>query len=477
MTRTHVRLSVCLLLMCCALPLVAQRAVSADSVVPAVVKFTGTLNDVDGKPLAGTVGVMFLLYKDQTGGAPLWMETQNVQADRNGHYSVMLGSATSHGLPAEAFAIGEARWLGIQPSGQAEQPRVVLASVPYALKAADAETLGGKPASAYMITPVTGSKPDKMALPAAEQANEIVCSTATGCKAGSLPLFVSNGGPAKIGNSIVTQSGTTLKVTGNQAVTGTQAVTGNVTVSANQIVNGTLGVGGKISTSSGLTAGGTIASLGSSTNDGVIGNAVGKVFAGVYGANPVSGYGVVGVTSGTSGQGVYGESFGTQVSNGSGPDGVHGVTHSPVGSGVAGVNLATGGIGVYGAGDIGFATVNNVQQARTAGGWVKAMMFYSGISNGIAYCFNSTLSGLAATTPPCGFLAGKFGTGDYVLNFGFQVNDRFFSAGGGDGAYIVCTNTTAVLPGCGNTINGNSVEVVSKQGGSVFDTKFYLIVY
>ena len=90
--------------------MMAQRA-ARDSVVPDMVKFTSTLNDINGKPLTGTVGVTFLLYKEQTGGAPLWMETQNVQADKNGHYSVLLGSATSHGLPAEAFAVGEARWL------------------------------------------------------------------------------------------------------------------------------------------------------------------------------------------------------------------------------------------------------------------------------------------------------------------------------------------------------------------------------
>jgi hypothetical protein len=42
----------------------------ADSVFPAIVKFTGTLNDVDGKPLTGTVGVTFLLYKEQSDGAP-----------------------------------------------------------------------------------------------------------------------------------------------------------------------------------------------------------------------------------------------------------------------------------------------------------------------------------------------------------------------------------------------------------------------
>jgi len=51
-----------------------------------------------------------------------------------------------------------ARWLGVQPAlpSVGEQPRVLLVGVPYALKAADAETLGGKPASAFMLT---GSEP------------------------------------------------------------------------------------------------------------------------------------------------------------------------------------------------------------------------------------------------------------------------------------------------------------------------------
>jgi hypothetical protein len=57
----------------------------------------------------GTItGVTFLLYKDEQGGAPLWMETQKVQADKNGRYSVM-GSTRSEGLPTDVFVWGEAR--------------------------------------------------------------------------------------------------------------------------------------------------------------------------------------------------------------------------------------------------------------------------------------------------------------------------------------------------------------------------------
>src|SRR5207248_414861 len=68
---------------------------------------------------------------------------------------LLLGSTRNEGLPMELFATGEPRWLGIQfqRAGEAEQPRVLLASVPYALKAGDAETLGGRPASSYVLNP------------------------------------------------------------------------------------------------------------------------------------------------------------------------------------------------------------------------------------------------------------------------------------------------------------------------------------
>jgi hypothetical protein len=159
MVRIRVWACASLLLACHGFPTLGQqpRATAANVIVPPLVQFSGVLADVNGKPLAGTVGVTFYLYKDSQGGAPLWMETQNVQPDKAGHYSVMLGSTTSHGLPADLFVSGEARWLGVQPQGQSEQPRVLLLSVPYALKAADAETIGGLPPSAFVLAPPLNS--------------------------------------------------------------------------------------------------------------------------------------------------------------------------------------------------------------------------------------------------------------------------------------------------------------------------------
>jgi len=128
----------------------AAPAGTASTAVPRLVKFSGTVKDADGKPRTGVTGITFALYKDQESGAALWLETQNVAADAQGQYVVLLGSTVAAGIPMDAFSANEARWLGVQPEGQAEQ-RVLLVSVPYALKAADAETLGGMPASSFVL--------------------------------------------------------------------------------------------------------------------------------------------------------------------------------------------------------------------------------------------------------------------------------------------------------------------------------------
>ncbi|MBI1956109.1 MAG: hypothetical protein HYS38_06915 [Acidobacteria bacterium] len=131
-----------------------------------LVQFSGVLKDHLGQPLSGVQGVTFALYKEQSGGAALWIETQNVTADAEGRFGILLGATTSDGLPLELFTSNEARWLGVQLNlpGEPEQPRVLLVSVPYALKAADAETLGGQPLSAFVLTDSNPSRDRKGAV-------------------------------------------------------------------------------------------------------------------------------------------------------------------------------------------------------------------------------------------------------------------------------------------------------------------------
>ena len=126
-------------------------AASAPTAVPALIPYSGAVVAPDGKTFAEKAGVTFQIYKDEVGGEALWTETQTVAVDSTGHYQVQLGAANPNGLPTDLFASGEARWLEVQIAGKAAQPRVLLVSVPYALKAADATTLGGLPASAFAL--------------------------------------------------------------------------------------------------------------------------------------------------------------------------------------------------------------------------------------------------------------------------------------------------------------------------------------
>ncbi len=126
-------------------------AVISSGTQPRLIRLRGIIQDEQSLPITGSVDVTFSVYGDQTTPNPLWQETQNVTLDAAGHYNVLVGVTSEAGLPLDIFAAGEARWIGIRPAGHVEQPRFPLVSVAYALKAADADMLGGKPASAFLL--------------------------------------------------------------------------------------------------------------------------------------------------------------------------------------------------------------------------------------------------------------------------------------------------------------------------------------
>jgi hypothetical protein len=197
--------------------------------VPSLVSYSGTLRDASGRTVTSITGVTFLLYKDSQGGAPLWVETQNVTPDKTGHYTVQLGSTTSTGLPSEVFMTGEARWLAVQAADETEQARVLLVAVPYAMKAGDAATIGGLPPSAFVLaapaanndaasashSAATSTVPDSSAPPASSNV------TTTGGTVNAIPLFTT---VTNIQNSILTQTAATAVNVGgklNLPATGT----------------------------------------------------------------------------------------------------------------------------------------------------------------------------------------------------------------------------------------------------------------
>jgi len=151
--RVSIGISVALLLSAT----VAAQSPCADthdncSSVPRFIRFTGSLVDSAGQPRTGVLGVTFSIYGQPFDGTPLWQEVQNVSLGSQGRYSVILGLTTTEGLPLEIFNSPGPLWLGVWPQleGEKEHSRVILVSVPYALKAADAETLQGLPASAFL---------------------------------------------------------------------------------------------------------------------------------------------------------------------------------------------------------------------------------------------------------------------------------------------------------------------------------------
>lgn len=243
-----------------------SAATPALGAVPDLINYSGLLKDAAGRTRSDLSGVTFLLYKDEQGGTPLWFETQNVTPDLSGHYTVQLGTTSSNGISADLFKTGEARWLAVQIAGEAEQPRVLLVAVPYAMKAKDADTLGGQPASAYMLAPTapangTGTSapspataappPTTAAAPPAKATRTAPTGTTPVTTAGGtvnfLPLWDST---SDIANSIVFQ-GTSNSVSrigintttplSTLDVKGTETVRGNLALPAMGIATATIG--------------------------------------------------------------------------------------------------------------------------------------------------------------------------------------------------------------------------------------------
>lgn len=199
-------------------PLAATSSVAI--AVPRVIRVSGMVKDPDQKSVIGKADITFSLYKDQEGGPSLWTETQNVTLDNNGKYNVLLGASTTEGLPSDLFASSEARWLGVHVQGTGDQPRTLLLSVPYALKALDAETLGGKPASAF-LTAAQLRNADADSKPGPR--------SATGDQSQKLPPTVHGDGTTSINylpmwtakniidKSVVFQSGTNISIGGTAA--------------------------------------------------------------------------------------------------------------------------------------------------------------------------------------------------------------------------------------------------------------------
>jgi hypothetical protein len=123
----------------------------ARAAVPPFVRFNGILKNLDGSPHTSAAAATFSIFKEPQGGYPMWTETQNVQPDLMGRFTVFLGVKQPAGLPTNLFASGETIWIEVNSAGLQPSNRIALASVPYAFKAADAETFGGRPLTDFVL--------------------------------------------------------------------------------------------------------------------------------------------------------------------------------------------------------------------------------------------------------------------------------------------------------------------------------------
>lgn len=420
--------------MFCAFLNAQQPSASASSaVVPRLVNFSGRAADSEGKIITGMAGATFAIYKDENEGSPLWLESQNIHSDAKGNYTVQLGATKPEGLPLDLFTSGEARWLGVSINNGSEQPRILLLSVPYALKAADAETIGGLPPSAFVRANSTsgasvagGQVPESAGSQGAE--NPLILRTVK-TKGGATNFLPFWKNATTLGNSVLFQSSS------GQVGLGTTGPQANF-----DVFSGTAGIHAPM---------GRFGSNGATDANSIL------VYTGALSGTAESEVFVSG--------GVNEFLPGTVAGDG-------GLRVAP-GAGIAFGDVTTPRLKLDSAG--------NASQPRTVGGMVKAMLHFSPFNGGrIISCFNSTLSGAAATTPPCGFLFDITGVGDYIFDFGFEVDDRIYSVTPAQQqeAVSACGNVDG---NCNNTLTNNQVEVTvfNDVGNDFNDAKIHLIIY
>ena len=364
---------------------------------PRLVKVSGVLMEFVRTSMS-SVEMTFAVYKDEVGGEALWTETQSVEVDKEGRYTVLLGAAQADGVPVELFSAGEPRWLGVEIRGQAPQSRTLLVSVPYALKALDAEKLSGKSLSDFVLSESLG-----------EQVRQVI--QAQGQSEGQSALAgvqQKQTGTSSTTTPQTTPAGPMLPPTTFSGTNATQIVSVQQHGSGNGLYAQTAsGIG-----NSGVVGVATSTSTSNSQN-------------GVIGFNAGAGAGVAGIaTNPSAGVGVYGQSatgfagvFGNSVVNSGFAAGVFGTTASPDGAGVNGANssatgFATGvtgfsasanGNGVFGNATSGSGFANGVfGQTNSPGG--SGVLGIENATTG----FNSGVTGSSASANGTGVFGSSF---------------------------------------------------------------------
>jgi hypothetical protein len=427
------------------------------AVVPQLIKFSGTLVNLAGKPIAGPVDVTFALYAAEAGGSPLWFETQTVEADSLGKYTVLLGAMTPTGVPMDLFAAGAARWLGVEVSNLPEQPRVLLVSVPYAMKAGDAETLGGKPASAYQLAPACGGpSADGSSSPISDGRRSALerNTLASGC------VRDLAGSPAAGKTTSPTAAGTgkTQRTTPLALSSGPTNFSGATTDQVVSVTQTGSGVGLAATAATNVAVVGTVTSTGG-VLFGVKGVSYSSSGAGVQGilnSAAGGGVGVWGETTSTGGRGVYGRASALTGNT----QGVQGIVDSTGGTAISGWARATTGATFGIAGDV----------ASTGGTGLRGRAYAtSGVTTGILATVSSPSgTGLVINNLSGGKLFSGQNNGAQNISIGADgnvvTNGNIYASGGISTPGGLGAGATSIL-----TAHTYALEVASTEpGGYVF---------
>lgn len=278
---------------------------------PTIVPLSGELRTASGAPRTGAVRLVVTIYASRGANEPLWSEEQSIDVDASGHYSLRLGSATEGGIPREVFHESDGRWIGIAEKNDLEQPRFMIVSVPYAARAYEAETVGGKSASDFVLADelkdrvmsvLTAPGPDTPTFGVPNAFNGLIARPTLKPKSDVSPVLAAGA------FTHAAPTGLTIGALGRSSST-----------SSGSVFAGATGVQGEItsSTPGGYSAGVRGVNFGTgSLGVGVAGFQNGSGY-GVYGETP-SGFAVYGLTTNSSADSV----------------GVRGETYSTVGAGV-----------------------------------------------------------------------------------------------------------------------------------------------
>jgi hypothetical protein len=321
---------------------------------PMVVNYQGILTDAEDEPINGVAELIFAIYPDSLPQTdPLWTEAYFGVEINNGLFNVLLGSIVP--FPDGLFGGGE-RWLGMQVDQDPEiRPLMLIASVPWALHAAVADTA---------LTSMGGSDNDWIIngnnMYAAPSGN-----VGIGVTNPSTKLYIS---ASSRGLYSMTASGTTWAIKGSNDPTGNHGEVGGPTYG----VHGEPGNGsnfGELGTEDygvlgehghghiGYFASNALGAYGEHSNGNK--GSLGSGDYGVYGEHNNGSYGYLGSTY----YGVYGEhdtQFGV-AGNSENGTGVRGGTFNGVG--VKGVDYNSGNWGSLGSSSFGISGYSGVGTA------------------------------------------------------------------------------------------------------------------